>query len=113
MAIQPVSSSDYSGRAGPVPKTTQQTGSAEQTVPAPASKPSDEQIKQAVQQIQSAVESSAHNLQFSIDTESGKTVIRVIDDQTQEVIRQIPSEDVMAISHALERLEGLLLREKA
>ena len=39
MAIQPVSSSDYSGRAGPVPKTTQQTGSAEQTVPAPASKP--------------------------------------------------------------------------
>jgi len=112
MAIQPVASSDQSGRATPVHNTPRQTASAE-AVPAPASQPSDEQIRQAVQQMQSAVESSAHNLQFTIDKESGKTVVRVVDDQTQEVIRQIPSEEVIALSHALERLEGLLLQEKA
>lgn len=75
--------------------------------------PPPEQLQQAVRDIQRAVESMTRELNFSIDQESGKTVIRVVDTETQKLIRQIPSEEVMSISRALSRLTGFLLEEHA
>lgn len=36
-------------------------------------------------------------LKFNIDDETGRTVVRMLDRETDEVLRQIPSEDFMAI----------------
>jgi flagellar protein FlaG len=113
MAIQLVSPSDSAGAAGPVQKRQRSVQAAPQAGSEAVSNPSSEQIQQAVQDIQRAVEPVANNLNFSIDQESGKTVIRVVDSATQELIRQIPSEEVMSISHAINRLAGLLVQEKA
>jgi flagellar protein FlaG len=55
----------------------------------------------------------AQDLRFTIDKETGKTVVRIIDSTTDEVIRQIPSEEVLAISKAIDRMQGLLLKQKA
>lgn len=55
----------------------------------------------------------AQNLQFSMDKSSGKTVVRVVDTSTQEVIRQIPSEEVLQMAQELDRMQGLLLRGSA
>lgn len=52
-------------------------------------------------------------LQFSIDDDTGKTIVKVIDSNTQEVIKQIPSEEMIAIAKALDKLKGLLLQQKA
>jgi len=71
------------------------------------------QVKQAVESIRAAVAPMAQNLQFSMDQSSGKTVVRVVDTNTQEVIRQIPSEEVLKIAQDLDRMQGLLLRGKA
>jgi flagellar protein FlaG len=60
-----------------------------------------------------AVRKLASNLLFSLDQETGKTVIKIVDSQTNEVIRQIPSEEVLAIARNLDRIEGLLLKQKA
>ncbi len=106
-----VSSSDSAGAAGPAQKTPRQA--APQASSAAVSIPNPEKIQQAVQDIRRAVEPVAHNLNFSIDRESGKTVIRVVDSATQELIRQIPSEELMSISRSLNRLAGLLLQEQA
>ena len=48
---------------------------------------------------------SQRNLSFRVDQGSGRTVITVVDATTKEVIRQIPSEDVLAMSRALEASE--------
>lgn len=80
------------------------TGSNEET---------DAHVEQAVEKIQEAVNSLAQNLRFSIDEETGKTVIKVMDVQTEEVIRQIPSQEAIAIARTLDKIQGLLLNDKA
>lgn len=78
-----------------------------------APQPSDKQFEQAVEAVQKAVEPVARNLQFSIDKETGKTIISVVDSVTKEVIRQIPGEEILAIAKAIDRMQGLLLKQKA
>ncbi|HND36576.1 MAG TPA: flagellar protein FlaG [Nitrosomonas sp.] len=70
-------------------------------------------VKEAVNQIQHFTETLAPNLQFSIDEETGKTVVKIMDAQTQEVIRQFPSEEAISIARALGKIEGLLFHDKA
>ena len=52
------------------------------------------------------------NLQFTVDEDTGIDVVKVIDTETEEVIRQFPSEEVLAIARALDKLQGLLIRDK-
>lgn len=72
-----------------------------------------EEVKDAVNQIQHFTQTLAPNLQFSIDEETGKTVVKIMDAQTQEVIRQFPSEEAITIARALGKIEGLLFHDKA
>lgn len=75
--------------------------------------PSKEQVQRAMEQLQKAASVNAQNLQFSMDQETGKTIVKVVDISTKEVIRQIPSEEVLAIAKSLDKLQGLLLRQQA
>ena len=90
-----------------------------QTTVTPESNPVNKQntieldVKEAVNQIQHFTETLAPNLQFSIDEETGKTVVKIMDAQTQEVIRQFPSEEAISIARALGKIEGLLFHDKA
>ena len=52
-------------------------------------------------------------LQFSVDEESGKTVIKVIDTETEEIIRQIPPEIILEIQKRLGETNGLLFQSSA
>lgn len=79
----------------------------------PAPRPDREQVQEVARQLQRVAEPVAQNLQFTVDGETGKTVIRVVDGATKEVIRQIPNEEVLAIARAMDRLQGLLLKGKA
>ena len=81
-----------------------------QTVAAP---PTDDQVDQAVKSINTALQSRASNLEFSVDSESERTIVKVVDRMTQEVIRQMPSVDTLEIAKALDRLQSMLIRETA
>ncbi|HJV26686.1 MAG TPA: flagellar protein FlaG [Aromatoleum sp.] len=70
-------------------------------------------VEDAVKKVQKVVEAQASNLLFSIDEDSGRTVVKVVDSSTNETIRQIPSEEVLSIAKALDKLQGLLLRQTA
>ena len=86
------------------------------TAPAPvaASNPNpEEQVKEAVQKIQGVVDNLAHNLRISVDQDTGKTVVKVMDIHTDEVIRQIPTEEAISIARTLDKVQGLLLNDKA
>ena len=60
-----------------------------------------ESIEAAVAKVASYVESLSRSLAISVDESSGDFVVRVQDAKTEEIIRQIPSEDVLAISEAI------------
>lgn len=82
---------------------------------APAAEPTPgmEQIHDALAEVQQTLGPVARNLLFSLDEDSGKTIITVVDSSTDEVIRQIPSEELVAISKALDKLQGLLIKQQA
>jgi flagellar protein FlaG len=48
-------------------------------------------------------------LQFSVDRNSGDTVIRVIDSETDKVVRQIPAEEMLALAERLRAASGVFL----
>lgn len=79
--------------------------------PAPA--PSRDQVQQAVQQIQTYLNESRRELEFQIDDGSGRTIVRVINPETHELIRQIPSEEVLTLSRAISANGGRLISDLA
>lgn len=66
---------------------------------APAPTPA--RIEQAVQQIQSYLNDTQRQLQFQVDSDSGRTIVRVVNPETQEVIRQIPGEEMLKLARAI------------
>jgi flagellar protein FlaG len=63
------------------------------------------------------------DLNFMLDEGSGKTVVKIIDSQSGELVRQIPSEEMLALARRLqemtreqsasgEQLKGLLVTTK-
>lgn len=70
-------------------------------------------IQQALDEVREALAPVAQNLRFSLDEDSGRTVIKIVDSTTDEVIKQIPSEEILAIAKALDKLQGVLIRQHA
>lgn len=71
------------------------------------------QLDHAVDTINQFLKPVASSIQFSVDEESGRTLVKVIDTDTNTVLRQFPSKETLAMSSELSKLQGLLLREKA
>ncbi len=55
---------------------------------------------------------SGSAVEFSLDEDSGGTIVRVVDTRTKEVIRQFPSEDMLKLRQALSTLQGLMFDQK-
>ncbi len=58
-------------------------------------------LDNAVEQLNQFAQSVQRKLEFSVDEESGKTVIKVIDKESGEMVRSIPSEDVLDMQQRL------------
>ncbi|HSG92117.1 MAG TPA: flagellar protein FlaG, partial [Methylotenera sp.] len=66
-----------------------------------------QQLREAVSQINDYVQNIQRSIQFTIDEASGKDVVTVLDKQTDEVIRQIPIEEVLVFARTLaEQYDG-------
>lgn len=75
---------------------------------------SKEKLEEAASQIQDFVGSINNVIKFSVEEETGGSLmVKVVDHQTEEVIRQIPSEEAIRIAKTLDQLKGLLLYNKA
>jgi flagellar protein FlaG len=76
--------------------------------------PSPEELRNAVETLNKAMQQSNQNLQFSVDNETDKVVVRMVDTSTGQLIRQFPSEETLAISRGIEQFQqGLLLKQQA
>ena len=66
-------------------------------------------IQERVVELNSYMQNLNRSLQFSVDDKSGDTVIKVIDSETDELIRQIPAEELLVVRSSLEEYRGMLL----
>ena len=69
-------------------------------------------VEKAVERLNQLMTSHQCSLRFEIDATSGRTVITVINDTTKEVVRQIPSPELLQIARNLDDL-GYLIDARA
>lgn len=119
-ASQPVSAGNVDNRQD-VAALSQSTGvqaQASNTGPVKAT------VEQAVSDINDYVQTVSRDLQFRVDDALplGRSIVTVIDSDTQETIREFPSEEALALAHQLReqaqeetevKLEGLIISAQA
>ncbi len=67
-------------------------------------------LQEKITQLNHQMQSLRRDLQFTVDEQSGEPVIKVIDSETKEVIRQIPSEEMLKIRESIDNLKGVLFK---
>lgn len=90
----------------PDPRLAQQADEAEDTGSA-------NPLADVVSDLNSLVRELHRELKFSVDEDSGDTVIKVIDKETKEVVRQIPSEELMHLRKRLQEAAGVIFHDSA
>ena len=71
-----------------------------------------ESLQNAVKNVNDFVQKTQRDLEFSIDDVSGRQVVKVIDSESEEVIRQIPAEEILDLArHLAEMREDSTLEE--
>ena len=72
----------------------------------------DGDVKKAIYELNSFLESQSRELSFSYDKIANKNVVRLFNSNTGEMVRQFPDELIIAASHNLDRMIGILFNEK-
>ena len=78
-----------------------------------AVQPTQEAVAKTAQQLESFVASMGRDLSFSVDSTTGYHVVRVTNPQTGEVVRQLPSEELLKIAQSMEQTGSGLVNQKA
>jgi len=96
--------------AGRAPAAANETAAA---ITASAPVPTLDQVAQAVSQLNKAAQEKAQGLEFSIDGDTKLTVVKVVDQSTKEVLRQIPTPEALEIAKSIDSARSLILKETA
>ena len=76
--------------------------------------PSAAHLERMVEKANQAMNKVSSNLEFTVDNATNKTVIKVMESQSGNVIMQFPSEEMLSITRAIDHAQkGVLLKEKA
>jgi len=79
----------------------------------PDTVPGREEVSAAVKKLNEAMPPSAQSLEFEIDEDSKEVVVKIIDQSTREVVRQMPSKEALEMAKAIDKMQGLLIRQTA
>ncbi|CAG9168605.1 flagellar protein FlaG [Cupriavidus respiraculi] len=105
------------GTAPSAPRAPVSASGAPVGAQAAAGKPADEQppaeLAGQVAELNDLLKGTWVSLRIDIDKESRHVVTTVVDRDTGDVIRQIPSEEFLRVSRAMNKLQGLLVSQKA
>jgi len=125
MDIRPIGNGVQSGSTAPsVPDASASSASVPvapgttaspttQQVAAPQPEPSASEVNAAVQKINTAMAAQSQGIEFSIDATSHRIVVKIVDQQTNKVISEIPSKQALAIADSLDQTQGLLIKQQA
>lgn len=99
--------------AAQVKPLTNSTQSVQQNAPAEKVEVSAERLQDAVEKMNELMQSGNRSLRFQVDDTAERVVVKVLDIETDEVVRQIPSEETLKFSEFLEGMVGLIFDQKA
>ena len=108
------------GKAAPAPKVD----ATAEAVAAAAKAKADVNVQQyaaatkevmqaAAQQIQGYLRESGRNLNVSVDEVTGYYVARVVNPETGELVRSLPSEEALRIARTITVMSGMLVNQRA
>jgi len=72
-----------------------------------------ESIEKIAADLQKFVQSMGRDLNFSVDETTGYHVVRVVDQSTGELIRQLPSDELLKLAREFEQLQNALVSQRA
>ena len=87
--------------------------SASQKSDSQKEQPTSDSLKDAVERLNKFIGGASDQIQFTVDKDTDLTVVKIIDRETKQLIRQFPSAEAVQIAKVLDRLQGLLIRDKA
>lgn len=79
----------------------------------PAPNPPAAQVAEALKSINKTMQALDRNVEFSVDEETDRSIVKVVDQETGEIIRQMPTKETLEIAKALDRVQGLLIKQQA
>ncbi|WP_394672676.1 flagellar protein FlaG [Limnobacter sp.] len=71
------------------------------------------ELIEVVQKANAALASNQSNLKFLVDSDNGKPIVQIVDRETQEILKQIPSVEMLKIAKAIEKMHGVLMSREA
>lgn len=76
--------------------------------------PTPDEVKNATESVNEALKQTSRNLQFSVDQDTSITIVKLVDTETGDVIRQIPSKEMLEIAKSINQVrQGLFLKQEA
>lgn len=99
--IRPVEPGNSAGKASTEERQLKDRKAEERTV-------SEKELAQAAEDLQARLDQMSTNLQFSVDEKTESIVIQVTHRDSGDVVRQIPSEEILDLKAKLEKLVGVL-----
>lgn len=70
-------------------------------------------LRQLADKLSAAIGMAGQQVQFSVDDDTGTTVLRVTDAESGALLRQIPNDEALTMTRILDNMKGLLIRQKA
>lgn len=74
--------------------------------------PTLEDLKQAAEVLEETVQAFNLRLSFILHEDSGRMQVRVIDNITSEVVKEIPPTEILEVAARIRKMVGVLLDEK-
>lgn len=71
-----------------------------------------DRIREKVRELEAALPKASNSLVFSVDEVLKRPVITVIDKKSGDVVRTLPSDEVIRVIHNIERMKGILFEGK-
>jgi len=124
MSNGPVTAVGQAVPARPAAVSSQAVAQPPAPLPQPATQPAEpsgtaqmvgpdaQSVREAVDRINAFLKSAQRDLNIEIDKDTGIVVVKVVDRESGEVIRQIPPEETLAIAKNLDTAQGVLFRSR-
>ena len=97
----------------PEPRQPVAAGGNSAPVPEAVSSAGAERVADAARDLSQFIQTVNRSLQISVDSELGSTIITVVDSETDEVIRQIPQEELVEIARFIAQQRAEMSAEES
>ena len=72
-----------------------------------------ERIREMIRELEEALPAASNSLSFRVDEVLDRPVITVVDKNSGEVVRTLPSDEVLRVAHNIEKMRGVLFDSPA